>query len=127
VYAYYDTLLEGQGTASVLRISYDDLAAAFTDDAGMVGGAARSELGGAGGGSGGGDGGADGCCAARRIQAFLGAAAAPPKALAVTVKQTRRPLKEGIENFDDLAFAFSCTKYAGCFACYNDGDDYRGS
>jgi hypothetical protein len=116
VYVYYDTLLGGQGHASVLRISYDELAAAFTGDAGVGGGATRSGAGGA----------SDvgGCCAARRIQAFLGVAAAPPKALAVTVKQTRRPLKEGIENFDNVAFAFKCTKYAGCFACHDDGDGH---
>jgi hypothetical protein len=94
-YDYYDSLLAGQGAASVHRVWYEDLC-------------------GAGGGGGGGGGAAE---AFSRLCAFLGVdAAAPARPLDVTVRQTRAPLAGGILNYSDLEFAFRHTRLAGCFA-----------
>ncbi|KAI8466967.1 MAG: hypothetical protein J3K34DRAFT_524121 [Monoraphidium minutum] len=86
-YDYYDSLLMGQGAASVTRVTYGELA------------------------------GADGGAAAfARLCRFLGVDAAPPAwPLAVTVRQTRAPLSEGITNYEDLRYAFKCTPLADCF------------
>lgn len=87
VYKYYDSLLMGRGRHSVFRVSYSDLA-------GADGGAAVfSEL-----------------------AAFLGVdPSVGAKPLRVTVRQTRAPLSEGIVNYRELKYAFSCTELAGCF------------
>lgn len=90
-YAYYDKLLTGQGSASVLRLTYDKLA-----------GVAGAE-------------GADD--AMRGVLRFLGADPLPRplQPLDITIKQTHEPLASHIANYDEVRYAFSCTKVACCF------------
>ena len=90
-YAYYDKLLTDQGSASVLRLDYDELAGAT---------AAEPD----------GD-------AMRGVLRFLGADLLPRplQPLDVTIKQTREPLASHIVNYDEVRYAFSCTKVACCF------------
>jgi len=48
---------------------------------------------------------------------FLGADPHPRqlRPLDVTVKQTRDPLEGHVSNYDDVRFAFKCTRISKCF------------
>lgn len=85
-YTYYETLLAGQGKESVLHLKYEDLA------------------------------GPQWYAVVQDVFKFLGLdTSVTPRPLAVTVKQTVKPLASTISNYEELKYAFSCTQLASCF------------